>query len=132
MFQKDQGRGGADASETIIGPSVKVEGDLKGLGNVIVEGIVKGTITTDQDIRIGKDAQIVADIVCSNLIVAGSVQGSIQTKDHLDIKSSAKIKGDISTGTISIESGAQINGKLSMGGSQPAPAAEEKEKEVTE
>ena len=33
--------------ETIIGPSVKVKGDFHGSGNIVVEGIVEGSLKSD-------------------------------------------------------------------------------------
>jgi len=134
MFQKsDEAMRGA---ETIIGPSVKVDGDLNATGNVIIEGSVNGNISTDKDITIGVAADIVADVKATNATISGKVKGSMEIEGHLNIKSSAKINGDIKTATISIESGAQINGMLNMGGAQsaaaptkePAEAKEEAEK----
>ena len=100
-----------DAS-TIIGPSVRVEGDLHAIGNVNVEGIINGTLETDKDVSVGQNAEITADVKASNATVAGIIKGKLDIQSHLTIKSSAKITGDISTQTISIDPGGQINGQL--------------------
>lgn len=100
---------------TIIGPAVKVEGDLRGTGNVLIEGIVSGTLSTDKDVTVGEKAEIKANINAMNASIAGAVHGSINIQGHLIIKSSAKITGDITTKTIAVESGARINGHLQMG-----------------
>lgn len=130
MFHKESGRASSDASETIIGPAVKVEGDLKGVGSVIIEGILKGSISTDKNVSIGEKAEIEADITANNATVAGTINGSIKVSSHLEVKASANIQGDISTKTIAIESGARINGRLTMGGesaqsTMPTPEAED-------
>ncbi len=120
MFQKDSPEKSSSSAETVIGPSVKVEGDLKGVGSVIIEGELKGLISTDKEVTIGDNAIVHASIDANKASIAGKVTGNITVKDHLEITSSAKIDGDIKTKTISIESGATINGGLSMGG-HPAP-----------
>ena len=102
-------------AETVIGPSVKVEGDLKGVENVLVEGMLTGTLTTDKDVTIGQGAQIQASITAQNATIAGTINGAVTIHGHLTIKATAKISGDINTKTIAVESGARINGHLKMG-----------------
>ena len=38
--------------ETIVGPSVKVEGDLNSDGNIVIEGQVNGKIKTTKQLRV--------------------------------------------------------------------------------
>ena len=38
--------------ETVIGPSVKVDGDFAGEGNVLVQGVVNGTLKTKGNLRV--------------------------------------------------------------------------------
>jgi cytoskeletal protein CcmA (bactofilin family) len=101
--------------ETIIGPSVKVEGDFKADGNVVIEGQVVGSFKTKSGLRVGENAKIKAEIEADNAWVAGEIKGNINIKDHLEISGNAKITGDISTNLLTIETGAVINGKLNMG-----------------
>ncbi len=115
MFQKNGNATVSGEAQTVIGPAVKVEGDLKGTGNVLIEGTLTGTLTTDKDVTVGEKADIKANISATNASVAGSVNGSLMISGHLIIKSSAKITGDITTKTIAVESGARINGHLKMG-----------------
>ncbi|MBI4276767.1 polymer-forming cytoskeletal protein [Candidatus Uhrbacteria bacterium] len=115
-------------AETIIGPSVKVDGDFTGQGNIIVEGIVHGNVKTDHDVRVGEQAKIQAHIRAANASVAGEVRGNIKVKDRLELASTAKVFGDIETKVIQVASGAVINGKLTMTKDLPpdfAPPPEE-------
>lgn len=117
MFKKGsskEGGGKADDVDTIIGPSVKIEGDFTSNGNVIVGGIVSGKLTTTQHVRIEEGAKIIADVKAKEAVVAGEVSGNITIDGHLEILSNAKIDGDIKTGSISIQQGAQLNGTVQM------------------
>ena len=122
MFkQSDEVSGEA---ETIIGPSVKVEGDLNASGGIVIEGSVSGNVTTDNGVTVGDNAVIDADIKAGSATISGTINGGMTISGHLTIQSSAKITGDIKTQTISIESGAQINGMLNMGGGSTPPVSE--------
>jgi len=123
MFKQSPESQPASSSETIIGPSVKIEGELKAVGNVSIEGLVTGSVSTDKDVLVGEKAVIVADVRAQNATIAGQVKGSIQISGHLTLRPSAKVQGDINTKTIAIESGAQINGQLVMGGPVANPNA---------
>jgi cytoskeletal protein CcmA (bactofilin family) len=111
--------------ETIIGPSVKVEGDFFGEGDVVVEGIVTGNLKTKNNLKIMEGAKIQAEIEAKNAFVAGEVSGNISVQNDLELTASAKVKGDITANLLSIERGALINGKITMG----TPASLKKEKE---
>lgn len=106
-------------TETIIGPSVKVEGDFHGEGSIVVEGQVTGTLKTNQNLKIGSNAKIKADIEASNVLVAGEVNGNLRIKEKTELKNSAKVTGDITTKIISIETGAVLNGKCISGKDVP-------------
>lgn len=115
MFKNESINKTSKDIETIIGPSVKVEGDFFGEGDVVVEGIVTGNLKTKNNLKVMEGAKIQAEIEAKNAFIAGEVLGNITVQNDLEITSSAKIKGDITTGLISIEKGAQINGKIIMG-----------------
>jgi len=101
--------------ETIIGPSVKVEGEFKADGNVIIEGQVIGGFKTKKNLRAGEGSKIKANIEADNAWIAGEVKGNLIIKNHLELSPNAKIKGDVEVQILTMETGAQINGNLKMG-----------------
>ncbi|PIT90580.1 MAG: hypothetical protein COU22_01300 [Candidatus Komeilibacteria bacterium CG10_big_fil_rev_8_21_14_0_10_41_13] len=117
MFKEDHSRASKN-TETIIGPSVKVEGDFVGDGDVIVEGIVLGNLKTKNHLRVGKDAKVQAEVEADSVYIAGEVQGNITAQGSIEVTSSAKIKGDIAASSLSIEKGAIINGRINMSGTK--------------
>lgn len=111
MFKENQN---INETDTIIGPSVKVEGDFVTEGNIIVEGIICGIIKTSKNLKIGPTSKIFANIWAENALIAGEIQGNLIISGKLELTSTAKIFGDIKTSIISIASGALINGKFQM------------------
>ena len=100
--------------ETIIGPSVKVEGNFKGEGNVTVEGMVQGSLKTSHDLKVGINAKIKAEVEAINLFLAGEIRGNVKVIGKTSLSSTAKIFGNLETKILNVEDGAIINGKCTM------------------
>lgn len=106
-------------AETIVGPSVKIQGDLNSEGNIRIEGQVTGKVQTTQNVYVGDQAKIVADVIAGSAMIAGEVQGNIKASDQLILQASARVVGDIACAILRVEDGAQFSGKCSMGGAKP-------------
>lgn len=107
------------SAETVVGPSVRIQGDLNSEGNIKIEGQVTGKVNTSQSVYVGPGAKITADVSAGNAIIAGEIQGNIKTLGNLILQSTAKIKGDISCTILRVEDGAIFIGKCSMNGTAP-------------
>ncbi|PIP33360.1 cell shape determination protein CcmA [Candidatus Falkowbacteria bacterium CG_4_10_14_0_2_um_filter_48_10] len=103
-----------NAAETIIGPSVKVKGNFHGDGDMVIDGVVEGSIKTKGRLYIGDKAKINANIEAKEARIGGEIIGNLQISGYLNVAGSARINGDIITQSLSIEKGAQINGKINM------------------
>ena len=114
MFNKQETRKKFKEVETIIGPSIKVKGNFNGQGNIVVEGILEGSLKTKGDIFIGDKAKISANIDAREVRISGEVKGNIKVKKYIEMAASAKIFGDIECSSLSIEQGAILNGKCTM------------------
>ncbi len=115
-------------AETIIGPSLKVKGDFSGKGNIIVEGVLEGSLKTSSNLFIGDDAKITASLEANEARVGGEINGNIKTHGHLEISSSSRINGDIDCSSISIARGAILNGKCIMNPNSNHPNKDIKDK----
>lgn len=125
MFQQKNAmpsRENGHEPETIIAASVKVEGDFASEGNVLIEGVVEGSLRTERDLRVGERARISADVSAANAVVAGEVRGNLNVGERLELEPTARVFGDVKTKVLVVASGASINGKIVMG----AEAAEER------
>lgn len=100
--------------ETIVGATVKIEGDLVSEGDIKVEGLVTGKIKTTKNLFVGPMAKIEADVEAANAILAGVVRGDIKVKENLTIQETGKINGNVSCGKLSIAEGAHFSGTCTM------------------
>jgi cytoskeletal protein CcmA (bactofilin family) len=114
--------------ETVIGSTVKIEGDFKGDGDIIVEGVVDGSLKTKKHLAVGENAKINASVEAGSAFVAGVIKGNVKISEALELSSTAKIEGDIEAKILTIATGAQINGNVKMGGELTVENIGEKEK----
>ena len=114
MFKQDQGKDKLTGIATVIGQSVHVEGDFNGNGDVSIEGKLTGNLNTTDDIIIGQDAEVKAEIKGNNVEIAGTVNGNITAQGDVLLKATARLLGDINCQGITIEKGAVITGKIIM------------------
>lgn len=114
MFGKNEDAGSNRDAETIIGPSVKVEGDFTSQGDVVVEGMVVGTLKTEKSLRVSVGAVIRADVKANSAFIAGEVHGNIKISEKLEVTSSAKIFGDVEARALLIAEGGVLQGKCTM------------------
>ncbi len=104
------------SAETIIAQGVKVEGDFQSNGNVSIDGEISGSISTAQALHVGESAVIHANVTAQSAVVAGVIVGNVLATDRLELLATSRIDGDIQTNNLTIASGAQVNGKITMGG----------------
>ena len=114
MFNKPETKEKFKEVETIIGPSIKVKGNFNGQGNIVVEGTLEGSLKTNGDVFIGDKAIIIANVEAKEVHISGKIDGNIKVKKHLEIADTAKINGDIECSSLSIDTGAVLNGKCTM------------------
>jgi cytoskeletal protein CcmA (bactofilin family) len=112
MFSKENKLEKFKDAETIIGSSIKVKGNFQGKGNIIIEGMIEGSVKTEANLFIGSEAKVTANIEASDSAVHGEIHGNIKSHGYLAIGKTARIFGDIQYAEISVEKGAQINGQL--------------------
>ncbi|HTK60140.1 MAG TPA: polymer-forming cytoskeletal protein [Candidatus Baltobacteraceae bacterium] len=105
----------AHETETVIAPSVRVEGDFVSEGNVRIEGEVKGSISTERDLIVGENAKITAGVQARNAVIAGELHGNLRVFDRLELASTARIYGDIQSKVLSVAPGAMMKGQLVIG-----------------
>lgn len=113
--------------ETIVSSSMRIEGELKSNGNIKIDGIISGKVHTAQDLFIGPNAQIDADLIAANAVIAGVVKGNVTVKNSLVIAETGKVVGNISCISLGIREGAYFVGNCRMQETKQMPAPEPEE-----
>lgn len=109
-----------DEVETVVGPSVNVEGDFASEGNIVVKGTVSGSVYTSKHLSVESGAKIIANVRAGSATIAGEVKGNMKIKESLELTSTSKVLGDVDVKNLTVESGALIYGKITMPGVEAA------------
>lgn len=105
----------AKGGGAVIGPSIHIEGALKGDEDVLIEGKVKGTIELKKNsVTIGESGQVNADIYAHTIAVEGRLEGKLIASERVMIRKTAQIKGTIVAPRVTLEDGARFNGSIDM------------------
>ena len=108
-------RGGARESVATIGPSIRINGDLSGEEDVIVQGHVEGTINLKQNtLRVGKDGHVSATVHARIIDVEGKVEGDMHGDEQVLLHRSANVRGNIQAPRVTLEDGCRFKGSIDM------------------
>ena len=117
----------------VIGPNIRIQGELSGDEDLVVEGRVEGKISVSKGLRIGPQAQVNAEVKAHHVTIAGRIVGNVTAADKVEILPSGILEGNIRAPKIAIAEGAQFKGSVDMGGKPaadaPAPHGGEKKNE---
>ena len=103
------------AAINMIGHGTTISGDIQSQGDIRIDGTLKGSVSTEGKVVLGKDGVIEGDVFCSSADISGNLKAKITASSLLSLKSTAKLNGDIVTNKLSIEPGASFSGSCSMG-----------------
>ncbi len=98
-----------------IGKSIIIKGDLSGDEDLIIEGKVEGRVQLpNNEITVGADGRITADIEAKAIIVIGQTAGNLNASQRVEVQATGTVEGDISAPRLQIQEGATVNGNISM------------------
>ena len=93
----------------MLGNGMTFEGDISGVGQLVIEGTVKGDIRVSQ-VLINENGAVEGTVHADVLDVRGRVSGAIIAK-QVHLHSSSRVEGDITQEEITIERGAWFSGR---------------------
>ena len=99
----------------VIGPSIQIDGTLRGQEDLFVEGEVTGTIQLqNHTLTIGTQGKIKADVYAHTVFVEGSMDGDVFGSEQVIVRKSAKVRGNITSPRVTLEDGAAFKGSIEM------------------
>ncbi|HEX4311468.1 MAG TPA: polymer-forming cytoskeletal protein [Acidobacteriaceae bacterium] len=105
----------------VIGKSVQIRGEVKGNEDLLVEGLVEGTISlTEHRLTVGANAKVTANVSARDVVVLGTLQGDILAAGRVELRSGSHVNGDIRAARLSVEDNAIFSGKVELDGTMAA------------
>jgi len=113
-------------SPTLIAADTSIVGNLRGKGQFVVCGEVRGDGELEGALIMSATASWHGNIQAHQAIIAGKIFGGIIVKDKLEIGFAAVIRGRVSARTIAIAKGAIVEGEIEVTSGIPIVEFEEK------
>lgn len=102
----------AEGTAGSIGKSVQIYGEVKGSEDLIVDGVIEGTITlTESRLTIGPHANVQANVSARDVVILGALTGDVLASGRVELRAGSNLKGDIRATRLSIEENAIFKGK---------------------
>jgi cytoskeletal protein CcmA (bactofilin family) len=102
------------ATFSVLGADLTIKGDLTASADLHIDGRVEGDVACANLVQ-GESSEVVGNITADTARLSGTVHGSIQARE-LVILRSARIHGDVHYEALTIEQGAQVEGRFAPRG----------------
>jgi cytoskeletal protein CcmA (bactofilin family) len=99
-----------DVNESIIGPDLRIIGNVVSRGRVRLEGTIEGDMRCSS-LVVGQTGAITGGIVAGDVAVYGRVAGTIRGR-RVALYATAHVEGDITHQGIGVEMGTHYDGRL--------------------
>jgi cytoskeletal protein CcmA (bactofilin family) len=99
---------------TFLGEGSEFQGTIKVPHSIRIDGNYKGKIETDENITIGPNGYIEADIIAKSANIGGFVKGNITVEGSVILEDKSTLIGNLTTGELMINEGAKFHGNCSM------------------
>jgi len=101
----------SNSTFSVIGPDVTIKGDISASADLHVDGRIEGDIECASLVQ-GEASEVHGQIEAESARLAGKVVGSIHARELVILKS-AHVEGDVHYDALTIEQGAQVEGRFS-------------------
>ncbi len=102
-------------TNTKIGKSLHIKGELSGSEDLSIEGKVVGKIILNgHTVTIGQSGQVTAEIQAKSVIVGGEVRGDITADERVEVAATGNMLGDVRAPRVVLADGARFNGSIDM------------------
>ena len=99
----------------MIGPSIRIKGEVSGDEDLLIQGRVAGTINLKaHEVIVGESGQVFADIIAKTIRIDGKVNGDITGMENVVISKLGNVRGNIIAPRVLLEDGAMFKGSIDM------------------
>ncbi len=114
------------SGNTVIGPSILINGKLTGDEDLTVRGRVEGELSLTRTLIVEPSGVVKANVTVKNAVVSGVVVGNIQATESVELTQEGRMVGDIRAPRVIIVDGASFRGRVDMGELPPGRSLPER------
>jgi len=109
---------------SVIGEKSYFEGKFLVNGTLQVNGRFEGTVLKVDQIFVGQNGRVKADLEASSVVIEGIVIGNIRASTRVMLLPTAKVLGDLKTPELIIQNGVVLEGRCLISNNLNTPAKE--------
>ena len=99
----------------MIGPTIKIKGDVTGDEDLIIDGTLDGSIElSGHDLTVGPSGHVQANLTAKTVKVEGQITGDITGSEKVIVTKSGRVQGNIVAPRVTLEDGAKFKGSIDM------------------
>jgi cytoskeletal protein CcmA (bactofilin family) len=98
----------------ILSSGVSIEGNVTFRTELVIDGEIKGNVTSSGALTVGEHARIVGDINVGSVTVKGTVQGNINASERCTLAAGATLRGDIAAPRLAVDEDAAFSGSCKI------------------
>ena len=99
---------------SILGPEVEVDGNVKVVGSILIYGKVNGNVIASGTVRTAKSSHIKGNIESQDCFISGKVDGDVKVEGKTTLEKNCILNGNLITAIVIIEEGATFEGICNM------------------
>ena len=100
----------ANSTFSVFGADIRIKGDVHASADLHIDGKVEGDVSCTSLVQ-GESGEIVGAVKAESARLSGSVRGTITVRDLVVLRT-ARIQGDVHYDSLTIEQGAQVDGRF--------------------
>jgi cytoskeletal protein CcmA (bactofilin family) len=100
----------ANSTFSVFGADIRIKGNVVASADLHIDGHVEGDVTCTALVQ-GESGEIVGAVMGESARLSGTIKGTINVRDLVVLKS-ARIQGDVHYDSLTIEQGAQVDGRF--------------------
>jgi|GEM_PF-715553 len=105
---------------TLIGPGIRVDGDFRGEGDVVVAGRLDGSVHTSGRVTVNQGGLLLADVTANEVRIEGVLEGDVRAATGVSIGPHGTLQGHVQ-GKLSIDDGGIFRGTVDRDGQDSPP-----------
>lgn len=102
------------SSVATIGPSMRIQGEIRSQEDLFVDGEVEGSMESQSLVTVGAKGKVRANIKAREVVILGDVRGNIEVSHKLAIREQGSLIGDVKCAGIGIDDGAYFKGSIDI------------------
>jgi cytoskeletal protein CcmA (bactofilin family) len=89
-----------------------------------IDGALKGTVLSDEELVVGESGSVEGEIRVGRLSVSGTVRGVVHARERVEVHAGGRVFAELHAPALVVEEGAVIQGPVETGPAQAsAPSA---------